>query len=126
VLRHDGDPRRPWKATEIDRIPTSHRLRLADIDGSGKLVVVNAALTNAQAGPPDYRGSTPLVYYRPGVWKRETIQPENSGLVHGIYILDWDGDGRDEILTAGFEGIHLFKFFVQAPLPGWTPYPPLA
>ncbi|MGB7722486.1 MAG: VCBS repeat-containing protein, partial [Bryobacteraceae bacterium] len=28
---------------------------------------------------------------------------------HGIYIIDWDGDGRDEILTAGFEGIHLFK-----------------
>jgi hypothetical protein len=30
--------------------------------------------------------------------------------VHGIYILDWDGGGRDRILTAGFEGIHLFRF----------------
>ncbi len=109
VLHHDGDPRRPWKATEIDRIPTSHRLRLADIDGSGKPVVIDAALTGPQAAPPDYRGETPLVYYRPGIWKRETIQPSNNGLVHGIYILDWDGDGRDEILTAGFEGIHLFK-----------------
>ena len=28
--------------------------------------------------------------------------------MHGIFILDWDGDGRDDILTAGFEGIHLF------------------
>lgn len=110
VLRHDGDPRRPWKVTEIDRIPTAHRLRLADIDGSGKPVVINAALTGPRAEPPDFRGETPLVYYRPGVWKRETIQPSNSGLVHGIYILDWDGDGRDEILTAGFEGIHLFHF----------------
>lgn len=109
VLHHDGDPRRPWKATEIDRIPTSHRLRLADIDGSGKPVVINAALTGPEAEPPDYRGETPLVYYRPGIWKRETISPSNNGLVHGIYILDWDGDGRDEILTAGFEGIHLFK-----------------
>jgi len=109
VLRHDGDPRRPWKTTEIDRIPTSHRLRLANIDGSGKPVVVNAALTGPEALPPDYRGETPLVFYRPGVWKRETIQPENNGLVHGILVLDWDGDGRDEILTAGFEGIHWFK-----------------
>ena len=109
VLRHDGDPRRPWKATEIDRLSTSHRLRLADIDGSGKPVVINAALTGPQAAPPDYHGETPLVYYRPGVWKRETIRPGNDGLVHGIYILDWDGDGRDEILNAGFEGIHLFK-----------------
>ena len=109
VLRHDGDPRRPWVATEIDRLTTSHRLRLANIDGSGKPVVINAPLTGAAAVPPDYRDRTPLVYYRPGVWKRESIRPENSGLVHGILVLDWDGDGRDEILTAGFEGIHLFK-----------------
>jgi hypothetical protein len=110
VLRHDGDPRRPWKATEIDRMPTSHRLRVADIDGSGKPVVINAALTGPHAEPPDFRGETPLVYYRPGIWKRETIQPQNTGLVHGIYILDWDGGGRNQILTAGFEGIHLFQF----------------
>ncbi len=109
VLHHDDDPRRPWKGVEIDRIPTSHRLRLADIDGSGKPVVIDAALTGPHAQPPDFRGETPLVYYRPGVWKRETIEPQNSGLVHGIYILDWDSDGREEFLTAGFEGIHLFK-----------------
>lgn len=110
VLHHDGDPRGPWKATEIDRLPASHRLRVAYIESTGKPVVINAALTGAHAEPPDYRGPTPLVYYRPGVWKRETIHPENTGLVHGIYVVDWDADGRDEILTAGFEGIRLFKF----------------
>lgn len=110
VLHHDGDPRRPWKVTEIDRLNTSHRLRLADIDGSGKPVVINASLTGATAEPPDFRGPTPMVYYRPGIWKRETIQPANEGLVHGLLVLDWDGDGRDEILTAGFTGIQLYKF----------------
>jgi hypothetical protein len=109
VLRHDGDPRNLWTATEIDRIPASHRLRTADIDGSGKPVVIDAALAAADAEPPDFRGSAPLVFYRPGEWKRQPITPQNSGLVHGIYIFDWDGDKRDEILTAGFEGIHLFK-----------------
>ena len=109
VLRHDGDPRRPWKATEIDRIPTAHRLRLADIDGSGKPVVIMAALTGPHAEPPDFRGPAPMVVYRPGAWKREPIEPGNNGLVHGLFVMDWDGDGRDEILTAGFEGIHLFK-----------------
>ena len=109
VLRHDGDPRNLWTVTEIDRIPASHRLRTADIDGSGKRVVVNAALAAADAEAPDYRGYAPLVFYRPGEWKRQPITPQNSGLVHGIYIIDWDGDRRDEILTAGFEGIHLFK-----------------
>ncbi len=109
VLRHQGDPRQPWSKTEIDRIPTAHRLRTADIDGSGNRVVINAALTGAKAEAPDYRDQTPLVFYRPGEWKRQTISTENSGVVHGVFVIDWDGDRRDEILTASFEGIHLFK-----------------
>ena len=109
VLRHDGDPRNPWTVTEIDRLTTSHRLRTADVDGAGQRIVIDAPLIGAKAEAPDYRDRTPLVFYRPGEWKRQEIAPENFGLVHGLYIVDWDGDGRDDILTAGFEGIHLFK-----------------
>ena len=109
LLTHNGDPREPWNVQEIDRIPTSHRLRWANIDGSGKKVLVNAPLTGAQAEPPEFRGHTPLVYYRPGEWKREVIGDQNEGVVHGISVFDWDGDGRDEILTASFVGIDLYK-----------------
>jgi len=110
VLRHDGDPRQPWKLTEIDRLPTSHRLRWAGIDGSVKKVLIDAPLTAADAQAPDYRGHVPLVYYRPGEWKRTVIGDAEEGIVHGIYITDWDQDGRDEFLSAGFLGIHLYKF----------------
>jgi hypothetical protein len=110
VLHHHDDFREPWTVTEIDRLTTSHRLRTADIDDSGHRVVVNAPLTGAKAEAPDYRGQTPLVFYRPGIWKRQLINTENSGVVHGIYIVDWDGDGRDAILSASFTGIHLFKY----------------
>src|ERR1019366_4451708 len=67
VLRPGADPREPWTVTEIDRLPT------ADIDGSGNLVVILAALTGAAATAPDYRDQTPLVYYVPGEWKRRVI-----------------------------------------------------
>ena len=110
VLHHDGDPRRPWKVTEIDRLATSHRLRWADIYGNGKKVLVNAPLTGPQAQAPEYRDHTPLVFYRPGEWKRELIGDQNEGVVHGVFVVDWDGDGRDEILTASFVGIDLYKF----------------
>ena len=110
VLRHDGDPRRPWKVTEIDRLTTSHRLRWADVDGSGKKVLINQPLTGAHATAPEYRDRTPLVFYRPGEWKRELIGNENEGVVHGVYPVDWDGDGRDAILTASFVGIDLYRF----------------
>jgi hypothetical protein len=54
VLRAGPDVRQPWTATEIDRLSTSHRLRLARID-RGRPVVVNAPLTSARAEAPDYR-----------------------------------------------------------------------
>ena len=103
VLRPGADPLLPWTATEIDRLPTSHRLRVADLFGDGHPVVINAALTGAKATAPDYRDQTPLVYYRPGEWKRRVISTENSGVVHGIFITD-----SNCILTASFTGIHRF------------------
>ncbi len=110
VLQPGEDPGEPWEMREIDRLPTSHRIRFADFDGSGKKVAVNAPLAGANAASPDYRDKTPLVYYRPGVWKRELISDDFDGVLHGIAIVDWDGDGRDEILTASFQGIHVLKF----------------
>jgi hypothetical protein len=117
VLRPGEDPRQPWTVTEIDRLPTSHRLRVADIDGSGRLVVINAPLTGAAAAALDYRDQTPLVYYVPGEWKRRVISTENSGVVHGIFVTDWDGNGRQDIVTASFTGLHLFRYTKDA---RWT------
>jgi len=108
VLHHNGEPRQPWTIREIDRLPTSHRLRTMKI--AGETVVVNAPLTAADAEPPDYRGRTPIVYYLPGEWKRHLLSDANEGLVHGIFI-----DGAD-ILTAGFEGIFRFRLAKG----GWT------
>ena len=62
LLRRNTNPEDPWTITEIDRIPSSHRLRTADFDGSGKRVVINSALAAGDAEPPDYRGAAPLVF----------------------------------------------------------------
>lgn len=109
-LTPQADPRQPWKVTEIDRLPSSHRLRWADIDGTGTKVVINAPLAGAGAHAPDYRARVPLVYYVPGEWKRRLIGEEEQGIVHGIFVTDWDQDGRDEVLIGSFLGIHLYKF----------------
>jgi hypothetical protein len=109
VLTHGADVTEPWKIAEIDRIPTSHRLRWADIYGNGKKVAVDAPLTGLKAEAPEYRGKTPVIFYKPGTWMRETIPLENEGVQHGIFITDWDGAGREDILTASFSGIDLFK-----------------
>jgi hypothetical protein len=107
VLRRGPDVRQPWTATEIDRLPTSHRLRVAHVD-SGAPIVVNAPLTAADAEAPNYRRPVPLVYYRSGEWKRQLISDKNQGIMHGLLVTGWDGDGFDDILTASFGGIDLF------------------
>jgi hypothetical protein len=110
LLKHKGDSTRPWELTELDRLSTSHRLRWCDIDGNGKKALVNAPLAGATVKPPDYKGVVPLVFYRPGAWRRELISEELEGVLHGVFITDWDRDRREEILTASFLGIDLFSF----------------
>lgn len=113
LLTRNGDPGNPWSVREIDRIPTSHRIRVLHV--GGKPVFVNAPLIGPAAEAPDYRDSTPLVLYRPGGWKREVISSENRGVVHGLNILDWDHDGREDIVTASFEGVHWFPAAISLP-----------
>ncbi len=113
-----------WSLRMIGRIPTSHRLRWADLDGDGRLELVDSPLLGYGAGAPEYAVAAPLTWYEmpevlfrghvsageaePGAWTSHLID-DSLTVIHGINVLDWDGDGRDEILTASFEGVHLFK-----------------
>jgi hypothetical protein len=104
-LLHSGaDPRELWTIREIDRIPTAHRLRIIDFDGSGRKVFLNVPLTGAKAAEPDYKDHAPIVFYRPGEWKREPISEANEGVQHGVWI-----DGHS-FLTASFSGIHRYEY----------------
>jgi hypothetical protein len=99
-------------------------LRWADLGGDGRLELVNAPLLGFGAEPPEYAVGAPLTWYEmpevllrghvsagdaePAAWTSHLID-DSLTVVHGIEVLDWDGDGRDEILTASFEGVHLFN-----------------
>ncbi|MEK6409653.1 MAG: VCBS repeat-containing protein [Acidobacteriota bacterium] len=110
LLKHKRDLSEPWEMIEIDRLSTSHRLRWLDLEGDKRKVLVNAPLAGALVKPPDYKGAVPLVFYRPGLWKREIISGELEGVLHGIFITDLDKDGREDLLTASFLGVDLFTF----------------
>src|SRR5678815_2557495 len=55
ILTHGADPAAPWTSKEIDRIPTAHRLRWIDADGSGKKMLVMAPLIGMDSAAPDYK-----------------------------------------------------------------------
>jgi len=92
ILTHQADVRAPWSMKEIDRLPTSHRLRFVDIEGEGRKVLVNFPLIGPRATAPEYRDHVPLVAYRPGAWKREPITGAEEGVVHGIFPVAWNGE----------------------------------
>jgi hypothetical protein len=111
-----------WGLEPLGRIPTSHRLRWANLDGSGRLALVDIPLLGYGAKEPDYTVPAPLTWFEPPAtvrrglkastkthegWQSHLID-ESLTVVHGVHIMDWDHDGRDEILTASFEGVHIF------------------
>jgi hypothetical protein len=107
ILKADKDPREPWSFRQIDAIPTSHRVRFAAIGGQPVLINAPILAGSVKDGFADSaRTATPLRAYRAPEWKPETITEENLGVVHGLFTGDWDGDGRDDVLTAGYVGVY--------------------
>jgi Aldos-2-ulose dehydratase, beta-propeller domain/FG-GAP-like repeat len=114
-----------WSLEPITTIPTSHRLRWADLDGDGRPELLDVPLLGAGAQAPDYIHGAPLTWLRipEAVWNgdardesdHKSLWPshlidDSLTVVHGVLVFDWDGDGRDEFLTASFEGVHLYRF----------------
>jgi hypothetical protein len=114
LLRHEGDPRMPWKAIQVDALTTSHHVAWADVDGDGRKELINAPLIGANALAPKYEDRVSLVYYRVpsdwnAPWKRMVIDDSLNGVLHRARVVDWDSDRREAILTAGFDGIVLHR-----------------
>jgi len=110
LLHRPGHDDGEWAPEEIDAIPTSHRLKWADLDGDGRPELVNAPLLGYGAKAPDYAVPAPFVWYQRegGKWQRHVID-ETLRLLHGFAVVRWDGDKRDSLLTASAEGVHLFQ-----------------
>jgi hypothetical protein len=124
-----------WSLHPIGEIPTSHRLRWADLDGSGRLALVDAVLLGYGAQAPDYTAPARLSWFempesllRERATIKESVEAEwpahliddSLTVTHGVNVLDWDLDGRDEILTASFEGVHLFHSSGHGAKLAWT------
>lgn len=110
LLRRPPADSGEWAPEEIDAIPTSHRLKWADLDGDGRPELVNAPLLGYGAKAPDYSAPASLVWYQQqrGKWQRHAID-ETLRLLHGFAVVRWDGGARDSLLTASAEGVYLFQ-----------------
>jgi hypothetical protein len=65
-----------------------------------------------------------LVVYTPpedplGAWSRFLVD-DSLHVVHAVEVIDFDGDGHDEILAASYEGVHLFDSEGSGPQLNWS------
>ena len=110
LLTHGADVTAPWTYKEIDAVPTAHRLRWVDADGSGKKLLAMAPLIGLESAPPDYKTPVSVFFYRAPDWKREVISDSFTGLLHGIEAMPWEGVKGQALVSAGFMGLNLHKF----------------
>lgn len=117
ILRHAGNPRDRWAMTEIDQVPTVHRLRWMDVDGSGRRLLVNGPMVNPFEPEVGIANAVPVYLYRPDDWRRETLTEVPHGYLHGLTVTDWYGRGPHDLLTASSLGIHVWR---RQPSGTWT------
>jgi hypothetical protein len=109
LVTHGADVTQPWNEREIDRVPTAHRLRWMDPDGSGRHLLLVAPLVGPDAVPPDLRSPVSIFSYEAPDWKRQTVATF-TGQVHGMEVVSWPGVKGRVALSAGFMGIHLHRY----------------
>jgi len=110
LLRHQGDPTGRWQSEQIDKFPTSHHIAWADIDGDGRKELINAPLVGPGSLAPTYdQDKASLFFYRQHDWKRQVITEAIGGVLHRVRPVRWDNDRREELLTASFDGITLYR-----------------
>ena len=90
-------------------MPTAHRVRRIDPDGSRKKLLLVAPVVGRRY-LPGFDDPVPIYVYRPGQWKREVLTNETQGLLHAICPVSWDGGPRQQLLTASYLGLHRFQW----------------
>ncbi|HXX92145.1 MAG TPA: VCBS repeat-containing protein [Planctomycetota bacterium] len=116
VLRPSADLDQPWTATQIEEEPSLHRLRAIDLEGRGKRELLVSTIQGRGTQPPEWwkgKGALQFILHRPAGpeksrWEREIVS-DTLHFVHGVWPVDWDGNGKESILFAAYEGIFLAK-----------------
>ena len=98
--------------------PSLHRIRFGKVLGDGKMQLVVAPLQGRGTKGPDWSdgpGAKVLVYSIPDDPSRPDwpvrVLREDRHTIHNLQLIDWDGDGLDDILLASREAVEVLKSF---------------
>ncbi len=105
-----------WEVHPVGPVPSLHRLQFGDVTGTGRKALVAVPLQGHGVEEPKW-GDGPGVRIRaypipdrPASvpWVSE-IADEGLHTSHGLQTVDVDGDGKEEVLVAAWEGVFLLR-----------------
>ena len=110
-LRAPADPRQPWAYHFIAEEPTTHRMRWIDWDHDGRPELVVAPLKGKGSEPPRLDQTrirllafSPVADSLTSPWPMQVID-QSLTVTHNLEVVDMNGDGKQELLLASFEGV---------------------
>jgi len=103
-----------WTLHDVGAIPTSHRVAWADMDGDGRKELIDLPIFGEGSMGAAHEGAVLLTAFAmpsdpSAAWTSTVIDDTHLETAHGLRIVDWDGDERDDILTAANDGVDLFR-----------------
>jgi hypothetical protein len=107
LLKRPENLDQPWTPIKLDEEPTMHRMRVVNGEFACK------TLHGRDAKPGEGPGALLFLLKKPAnpftdKWTREVVQNEIH-ITHNFWPVDMDGDGKQEILLAGLEGIFILS-----------------
>ncbi len=105
----------PWSIHPIATDPVVHRLRWADLDADGRKKLIHAPIfgpgsnSNLVPRPSHLWAFQPPSDLATGSWTTWRID-ESLTVLHGLFTTDLEGNGRQQILTASYEGLCRFDY----------------
>ena len=105
-----------WTVRPIAAEPTLHRMRFGDVHGNGRDQLIVSPLQGRGTKGPNWNegdGSRIMVFTIPKdpaqtPWPMEVAE-KDLHTVHNLQVVDVDGDGRQDLLLAAWEGVFLLQ-----------------
>lgn len=98
----------PWHVYAIGAEPSLHRMRWADVLGTGKEQLVISPLNASQGSGVRLTAFEIPANPAQDRWPA-TVLNHDFNRMHNHWHVDFDGDGRVDTLTASREGVHLIR-----------------